>query len=62
MLAVLRFFRNKWSYLFIYMTFANENYICKFSITLSIFTKVLIEISYKIESLCLDQLLKFSKK
>ena len=60
-MPALRFFTNKWSYLFIYITFANENYIPKFSITLSIFTKVLKNISYKMESQHLDLLLKFNK-
>ena len=31
-LAALRFFTNKWSYLLIYITFANKNYIPKLSI------------------------------
>ena len=61
-LHALRFFTNKWSYLFIYITYANKSYISKFNITLSIFTKILKKISYKMESQYLDQLLKFSKK
>ena len=61
-LPALRFFTNKWSYLFIYITFANKNCISKFSITLSIFKKVLKKIRCKMESQYLNQLLKFNKK
>ena len=61
-LPALRFSTKKWSYLFIYISYANKNYIPKFSITWSIFTKILKKISYKMESQYLYQLLKFSKK
>ena len=61
-LSALRFFTNKWSYLLIYIKFVDENYIPKFSITLSIFTKVLRKIRCKMESQYLDQLLEFNKK
>ena len=61
-MPTLRFSTNKWSYLFIYISYANKNYISKFNITLSIFTKILKKSSYKMESQYLDQLLKFSKK
>ena len=61
-LPALRFLTNKRSHLLIYITFASENYIPKFNITWSIFTKILRKINYKVESHYLDQLLKFNKK
>ena len=54
MLPMLRFFTNKWSYFLIYITFASEKYIPKFSIIGSIFTKTLRKINYKMESQYLE--------
>ena len=49
-LSALRFFSHKWSYLFICISYENKNCIPKFSITLTIFAKVLKKMSYIMES------------
>ena len=60
-LLELRFFTKRWSYLFIYISYANKNYILKLSITLSIF-KSSQENQLQNGIIVPNQYLKFNKK